>query len=356
MKLFWESNEYLSSFSGFPRLHRKSREKTESYKHNNLPGTQLQIDTFFPQKIYDIKMIILAIDLVTRKLYYFIIKENLKARNMKRVFKYLIKDIKKTQLQYFAEMRPQSHITFGSDPGSEFQNRTIKNYLKSHNASIFPLYHVFLVDRAITTLSQLIAAVASTKTNFSLKRYFKEIIILYNSRIHSSLDASPNEAEKHFKPKQEHYDYFQNKKKIDKELKSVERKFPILTPVKRIPFKKDKLKGKWATTPKFSEEIFYVEAYRRPRNENERIGVRIIDSDGVRIEGPENISKLKKVSTEGGKLTITSFSKRIVNEDKTIVYYVCIKRFGNFFFEIYKGSLKNFIITIKAMKELKELN
>lgn len=356
VKQFWEANGYLSSFSGAPRRHRKSREKTESYKHNNLIGTQFQIDTYYPQTIYDIKWIILAIDLVTRKLYYYIIRENLKAPNIKKAFKYLIKDIKKTQLTFFRKMKPQSHITFGSDPGSEFINKTVDFYLKSRNASIFPLSHVFMIDRAIVTLSQLIAAVASTKNNFSLQRNIKQIILLYNSRVHSSLGTSPIEAERHFKPPEGKYDYIQNKQNIEKDLKIVKRKFPILTPVKRISFKKDRLSGKWSTTPKYSEEIFYVETYRRPRNENERIGVRIIDSDGIRIEGPEDISRLKKVSTAGGKLTISSISKRIVNEDKIIVYYVCIKRFGKRIFEIYKSSLKNYIITIKAMQQLKELN
>lgn len=366
IKTFWLKNEYLSTFSGEIRRAKTIPFKFQKYRYENFICKNFQIDVYIPQKIYDVKKpgILIAIDTVSRFLFFTKIPTKEKS-DMVNAFKNIISQIRKKQINLFKKTSYKNHLTFLSDMGGEFISKKLQNFLSSLNASTINIKSdrrggPSLISRVSRTLNQIIAARKSV-TRFSLTKNFKKIVYIYNHRKSSIIQRTPFEALTTFNDilpwGPSDFDYESNKIEIDKTLKALQKKIPLLFPVRILisKRKRENVFKKEATGETFSKKIFYIHSFRRPLIKGEGIIIKVISKKGI-IESEHFYKKqIKVLPSSLSQIEINQIiSEKSINN--IIFYKVLVKTFPKEeIFKIKKSLIKSYKFTKNAERELKNI-
>lgn len=202
------------------------------------------------------------------------------------------------------------NLTFYADFGQEFIFEDVKNYCKSQNSKLINIgiasvTKLGMVERFIRTLQEMISVtIKDITTKEQYKKEIKTVLKIYNNQTHSFIKMSPNEYLSsntiNRKPwdistkTTEKFNYFQNKKGIEKKLQTTEKEFPIMQSVRL--FKKIKKQYKRSHYSTWTNEIYFVDGYKIPLIKENDIGIYLSKHDGKRIKGITYSQNIKKVT------------------------------------------------------------
>ena len=218
-------------------------------------GSQLetfQLDLYEPSKFFsksNFKYILIVIDVVSRFIFTKGIKTKQSSKSTDDIptaFMYILRQIR--ALKTDNNIESESYISFYSDLGTEFTSKYMAKLLKSQNCGLLTLgddWKAGMVERVIRTLTSTAYNMYTHNKKFDIYNDLKDITNNYNIKSHSSLPnkLSPSEflnklrnntinLEKpwnvietnktNYKLK---FNYDENKKKINKQLLLLKKKF-----------------------------------------------------------------------------------------------------------------------------------
>ena len=153
-----------------------------------------------------------------------------------------------------------------------------------------------IVERLIRSLQEMFSVtINDIVSKRSLKRELKITINIYNNQNHTHIGMSPKkflESDKITKnpwelssgsDKLKSFDYFSNKKIIKKKLYVLKKKFPLNASVRL--FKKVSRNLKRSHYSNWTNEIFFIDGYKKPLLSKSDIGIYIRNQKGERIKG-----------------------------------------------------------------------
>ena len=337
---FWVANNYLAEFSGEKRKKKATKKLNYlRYRSTNIPLVEFQLDIWEPQVRYDLKKVLLCLDLNSRYLFQEIPKSKYFV-DMKIVMKKLVEKIRKNQLPIFQKMKTSTMlIHFTTDQGGEFVSLKMQQWLKSKYITFNSVDSPYVLNRCMRTLEKIVAAYERSHENFNLKRDIQAIIDIYNSNFNSAIGKTPKQAMKSFNSispwGNEEFNYNKNKKEINKKMIKIKKVFPLLSPVRYLA-KRDVFQ-KYATAEKFSKDIFLVKSYKRPLLSSEPVGLNLIDMSGQQLKGIFYEHDLKAVSWSSSPKQEIS---QIVDQDKEKIDVLINKFPQNFFISGVTGTNK----------------
>ena len=217
-----------------------------------------------------------------------------------------------------------------------------------------------VLDRVVRQIREISNAIENIQKVNTVKA-FELAIATYNRKPQKSMhNKSPIEiSERGFfekpwqilcsKTNNAHFDYFENKKIIDKKMANAKKYFPILQAVhvSRDRFfikrtKKTKIFAKRSFEPAFTSEIFYVTSYKRPVIFSEPVMMKICDAKGNIFPKSFYSYQLKKA------LVFTSQKMKIDNVVKSFYKngvkfnVVQFQKFGKRTFDINQSNMNFF--------------
>lgn len=178
---------------------------------------------------------------------------------------------------------------------------------------------------------------------------------IYNRRPHTSLKMSPNQFLKEplklaFQRESslKKFNYEENKRKIDEELKKSLKRVHLFSPV-RISVKKTRTWQKEATRLKYFSEDFFIYQFKRNMLPNFPILVKLCDLKCKILPGSFDLNSLKILKFKKLPFIIKSFeAKKII--DANTYFVVKIANFKQKHFLIPETDLKYFQTSKKLKK------
>ena len=257
-----------------------------------------------------------------------------------------------------------SHITLLSDYGEEFKFKKVVKYINSSNATIInigvpTISKLGIIERTIRTLQEKLAIYIDDIYNRKQYiKYFKKVVDVYHNNKHSFLNASPNEYLDrdyisanpwNMYKSNNNFNYKENKYKISKKIDNIKKKYKIMQPVRRKINLKHVYKRSHYSS--WSDEIFFIDGFKRPLTKNESIGIYIIDRLGKRQKGITYSWNLKKVHVP----EYNKIKKIILKMKKRKMIRFSFENFPNSYYrDVNISDLNQFLIPKKIRKEISD--
>ena len=340
IKYFWNNYTFTSIYGGQKRR-RKINYQTYISDNNILSIFQVDLLTF-PELLETKKKInfyvLVCIDQVSKFAFCSFLKNKL-SKDVKQAFNTILQKIEKKRkenpISYFT-----NKIIFYGDFGQEFVFKEVKNYCLEKGAKLINIgmpsvTKLGIVERLIRTLQEMISVnLENIETKEQYKKEFKLVLNIYNNQTHSFLNTSPKSylesKEINSEPwnikKQNNFNYFKNKKIIQKHLKLIKKQFPINQPVRM--FKKVKKYYKHSQFSTWSNQIYFVNSYKIPLLSESDIGIYLEDQSGKKLNGITYKNNLKKVKIPDYmkiKKIITFLKKKVLDVHCIIILSHFIK-------------------------------
>ena len=257
-----------------------------------------------------------------------------------------------------------SHITLLSDYGEEFKFKKVVKYINSSNATIInigvpTISKLGIIERTIRTLQEKLAIyIEDIYNRKQYIKYFKKVVDVYHNNKHSFLNASPNEYLDrdyisanpwNMYKSNNNFNYKENKYKISKKIDNIKKKYKIMQPVRRKINLKHVYKRSHYSS--WSDEIFFIDGFKRPLTNNESIGIYIIDRLGKRQKGITYSWNLKKVHVP----EYNKIKKIILKMKKRKMIRFSFENFPNSYYrDVNISDLNQFLIPKKIRKEISD--
>lgn len=337
-----------------------------------------QMDLYEPPRIFSdqtYKYILVVIDVVTR----FILTYPLKSKKCKvmsdpvpRAMLQVLKDIQKLKID-ITTIESDKLLLFYSDLGTEFTNKLMKALLKKYDSILFTLgdsYKAGMCERVIRSIGAIASNMNKQDTNFNLFNQLQTVTANYNNKSHSSLPEkmSPIEYLQYLNKNKTalpapwtvlgsgnmngsaSFDFDKNYYEIEKKIRIMKKKLPILSTVKLATTRREFAKGELSES--YSVENFYITGFKRPLLHTEPVLIKVSDFNGVELKGVFRENELKLVPAKG-ILTVSKFIDKVIQKkQKQSFYIVCIETFGDtVYFKLSSDELNKFKINKNALQE-----
>ena len=145
---FWDINPYLSEF-GLSKRHTKRMRITGKYIFAQIPFRIFEIDSFIPQKIYNVPRIILVCDLYSHFLFGGIPKSG-RFEDIRQSLADIVYKIQQKQKK-FPILMENPFMRWGGDQGSELVNKSISQYFQQQNINYYKVSSPYILNRIITS-------------------------------------------------------------------------------------------------------------------------------------------------------------------------------------------------------------
>ena len=276
------------------------------------------------------------------------------------IFDTLHKIMKKKAENLFSSIN--SDITFLSDYGEEFKFKKVIKYIESLNAKIIQIgvpkiSKLGIIERLIRTLQQKLSIyIEDIYNRKQYIKYFKHVVNVYHNTKHSFLNESPNkylnrnyvsEDPWNMYKFNDDFNYKDNKYSINNKMNEIKKKYKLMQPVRR----KINLKHVYKRShySNWSDEIFFIDGFKRPLTKNESIGVYLIDRLGKRQKGITYSWNLKKIHVP----EYNKVKKVILKMKKRKLIRFSFENFPNSYYRDVKISdLNQFLISKRIRKEI----
>lgn len=215
----------------------------------------------------------------------------------------------------------------------------------------------------------------NAKDILNVRQALQTVVDIYNRRPHSSIKFKTPEnvvkagymSKDLIKPKytdlvknnEESFDqngsfmYDENKKIIDAKMINMQKKFPILSPVKLVT--KLRVFAKGASDEKWTRQNYYIHYFKRPYVSSEEVLIKLIDERGREIAGAFmsrdiKIVKLKSMSN----LRISGFTEIFKDKKGFKKFLVNMETFPkDIVFLLTPSDLNKYSLSQVALKQLK---